>query len=95
MRNSVMTFTHLNDKNWSILFGDFAAEEAPMLADNIAEFSAEHDAQQFTLLNWREDINAVVNSLYEKNFVFMEGKDGHGEVVQRAVYLKRAAETRF
>lgn len=92
MRNSVMTFTHLNDQDWSIKFGDFAAEEAPALADNIVEFSESQKVHQFSFENWSSGGEAVVNCLYSRGFIFAEGRNGHGEVVQRAVYKKRAAE---
>ena len=89
---SVMSIEHLEGTTWTAKFGEFAAEEAPILADSIDTLTGQAKIGQLMLLDWNDNVRAVVDHLYAKGFVFMENKDGHGEVVNRAVW-KRDVES--
>jgi hypothetical protein len=83
------------DGTWKATFSSFHENEAPQVADDLATFYDQHSVWQIDILNWNSAVESVVNHLYGKGFVFMENKDGHGNIVHRAIYKKRVDELRF
>ena len=92
MRNSVMTFEHHEGTTWEVRFGEFAGEEAPILADSLVTLTEQTKAKHVVIQGWSAEIKAVIDHLIGQGFVFAESKDGAGEVVQRTVYRKRTVE---
>lgn len=93
--NSMMLIGQEADGKWRARFGSFDEEEASMLAESVDQLFGQCKIPQLELTAWNPAIEAVVGHLYGKGFVYMESKDGHGNVTQRAVYKKREAESRF
>ena len=83
------------DDKWKATFSSFHEDEAQRVADELVAFYDQYSVRQIDILNWNSAVESVVNHLYDKGFVFVENKDGHGVVVHRAVYKKRFDELRF
>lgn len=94
-QKSMMLIGQEADGVWRARFGDFAEEEALMIAESVDQLFDQCKIPQLELTAWNPSIEAVVGHLYSKGFIFAEGQDDEGKVVQRTVYKKRGAEARF